>query len=388
MIRIFLGKPGGGKTYGALRAELVDEAVNGTRRIGHNMELDVGKLSAYIQKHYPQADFDPLKRLFRLTDEHTKRFWMYRGPGLQVDPKTANDKIANGHFGNITEEMRGVLYIIDEAHIHFDARSWAENGSQLTYYNSQHRKFDDQVVFITQFADLLDKRVKGFAQEWWYFVNNAFVRVFSTFRLPKYFTCKTYSQQRTGAMNDAHCMRSMRYRLEPELAACYDTSAGVGIPGRKQVEKTRVGGLPIAWIIVPCVLAGAAFYWTPELLARGAIAATTPSAMKRNEPAPIVGPADVGTAQVSAANGPTPTGRVSSAAPNGTLPAVETGPVFVRSYALKRGEAIVTLTDGRTLTKGAGLARIDRDWVYDDQGNRYQVQRGGSAVAKRPAPTP
>lgn len=373
MIRIFLGKPGGGKSYGALK-DIVDEIVLGQRVVVTNLAIDVGALSAWIQKNYPDADFDPVKRIRLLTDAETKRFWLYRGPRKKVDESTADPTI-EGHFGVVPKHMLGVLYVIDECHIHFDARSWKENGLQLTFYDSQHRKYNDEVIFVTQFLDLVDKRVKGFAQDYVYFVNNGLQRFMTHFRMPKYFTVKTYTRPQADGPRKDTPQAATRYQLDVTLASCYDTSAGVGIPGRGKHEVARIKGVPIYWIAVPILLLAFVLMKAPDIMTKGVLKVLDtgqkkPDATETSPAGAGRGPDRLGPVPLpSGTTGPAP----ASTGPE-TPPAVGAppAPVYVRSVAVFGRKAIVTLTDGRTLTSGTGLAAITDDYVFLKNGERYQ----------------
>jgi len=122
------------------------QLVNGQRVIVTNLSIDIGRFSALVQKRHPKADFDPNKRFRLLTDQECKRFWLHRRPGLSIPDITKEQEHGQDWF-KVPEDTFGCLFVLDEAHIHFDARSWAMNGLSLTYYNSQHRKFSDEVVF-------------------------------------------------------------------------------------------------------------------------------------------------------------------------------------------------------------------------------------------------
>jgi len=360
MIRLFLGKPGGGKSYGAL-CDIVDEIVNGNRVVVTNLSLDAGALSAWIQANHPEADFDPCTRLRLLSDAESKRFWLHRRPGFSLSPLTKEDELA-GRWFKIPEDKMGVLYVIDECHIHFDARCWAENGLSLTYYNSQHRKFNDEVIFVTQFLDLVDKRVKGFGQDFVYFVNNGLQRFMTHFRLPSYFTVKTYQKPRTGNGQDSPGAVK-RYKLDPTLAACYDTSAGVGIPGRKKVEVNRVKGLPIYWMIIPIAACCVLVWYAPNLITKGTIAVVdsgrSEDAGKQQTPA--------GVPQAQMGGTPQGTGTTQAVAPS--------VPVYVKSYAYRGNDCLVTLSDGRTLARGQGLLVLTSNFAISNTGERYPVYR-------------
>jgi len=373
MIRIFLGKPGGGKSYGAL-CDIREEIVEGRRTIVTNLSIDPGKLSAYIQKHYPKADFDPCTRFRLLTEEETKSFWLHPKPGMDI-PAPSKAEELQGKFFVVQPEHCSTLFVIDEAHIHFDARCWAATGLSLTYFNSQHRKWDHECIFVTQFLDLLEKRVKGFAQEYVYFVNNGLEKFLTHFRLPSYFTVKSYSKPRTGAPGQDQHTAAKRYELDLELAACYDTSAGVGIPGRGKPENNKVKGWNIFWIIIPFIGVCSLFYFIPGLFTSFIVRMTSSSVYKKDEK-PATSPVDPSRPQQAA-----PTQEQ-----NKVMPAQELRePVFVRSVAVGRGEAIVTLTDGRVLTRGTGLDVITRDYVYTLTGERYQVRRGSGGGPAKPA---
>jgi len=184
-------------------------------------------------------------------------------------------------------------------------------------------------------------------------------------------------------------MAVWRYQLDPELAACYDTSAGVGIPGRKKVEVNRVKGLAIYWVAVPIFGVAAALYYLPDLLSRGI---THGLDRGQPKPGPITQPADIAPhGHQGNVSLPTPKGGDIVPAPQKQSPDIAPGPlpdpVYVRSFAVLGKEALVTLTNGETLSSGTGLAAITRDYVFTKDGKRYQIRRGGGQPAQ-PAAAP
>jgi len=366
MIRIFLGKPGAGKSYGALR-DILDEAVNGRRVLVTNLALDPGALSEYIQKRHPGADWDPVTRYVRLSAEQVTYFWRHRlGVSLPPFSKERED--------NVPEGLKGCLYVIDEAHIYFDARAWALTGLELSFYNSQHRKFDDQVVFVTQFLDLLDRRVRGFCQEFVYFQNHGLQRFLTCFRLPAYFTAKTYSKPYTGATGD-NCEHAARFTLDKELAACYDTSAGVGISGRGKPENNPVRGVNFFWIGIPLGLLVTLFYFTPDLFT------ALMSSLFNRVQTPVVGRADLGVKGSELVSGPTPKGRADER-PQEKINTVAPAPVFMTAHSLKGGRVYVWLSDGRILNRNH-VHRLTEDRVYLKDGSFYDRGSVSRATAQR-----
>lgn len=352
-LRMFVGKPGGGKSYGAL-LDIIEELVRGDRVVVTNLSILPGELNALLAVRHPEWAGDIHQRLVLLTAEETKRFWLVRGPGPDgrlADVSREDEKA--GRFPDFASKAGpGCLYVIDEAHVPFDARGWAESGQSLTYYNSQHRKLNDELIFVTQFIELVDKRIRGFAQDYRFFRNNGVERVFTFFRLPAYFTCKVYQRPPSG-MTDAPS-ETHRYRLDVAIAACYDTSAGVGISGRRRPEVKKKGGLAVGWLSLPVFGLLAALYYVPELLSKGLTRATT---LDRSE---VPGSASV--AAVSPVSAPV------VVAPSSVSSAVVSAPDLTVSGVVRLGGRInVILSDGRVLTeRDAELQRVERNSVTID----------------------
>lgn len=374
MIRIFLGKPGGGKSYDALR-DLVEEAVHGTRRIFTNLAIDIPALCQYIHDKYPYADFDCHKRLRILSREECTKFYLIRemGTGYTYPERTKEQESANDWW-SVKPEHNDCYYVIDEAHIFFDAREWAASGRSLSYYNSQHRKFNDEVVFVTQFLDLLDKRVRGFAQEFWYHQNNGLVKFATYFSMPSYFVVDVYSKPKTDGPAKESAESTTRFRLDPQLAACYDTSAGVGITGRKQPEKQRKKGLALYWLSVPFAAAVLLAFYAPEAMYSGITNLVTPSSPKTPQAQPV----HMESAKTIPAPIPPPI------TPPQMPPELPPAPVYVRSVAIAGKKALVTLSNGEVLTRGTGLLLITDDFVFTKDGRRFSRRQGPPDLPAKP----
>lgn len=379
MIRLFLGYPGGGKSYGSL-LDAVDEAVLGERCICTNLSILPGVLNEYIQRRFPHSEFDPNTRLRLLTEQETQRFWLHRRPGISVPDVTPEQELRREFF-HIPEELKDCLYIIDEAHIHFDARSWAENGRSLTYYNSQHRKFRDEAIFVTQFSELLDKRVRGFAAEWWYFRNRGMERMMTWFKMPQYFTVAVYHGQKTVGNIP---MARHRYRLDPQLAAAYDTSAGVGIVGRRKPEKPRVKGFPIYMIAFPILAVALLGFYGPEALVKYTVGSGAKRAPVSQDTA-VPGEVLAGQTGQNLAAGNLRSQHVDNSTKFPATPLPQ--PVWVRSVAYRGRDAIVALSDGREITRANGLHSITEAFVNMTDGTRYQRFRAGSLPKQNPQAT-
>lgn len=282
MIFTVVGKPGGGKSFYSLR-HIVNVLAHTENVVVTNLSVKISDLHAYLAAKYPEKAIDTPKRVRILTVEQSRRFWLHRlnsdGLHVDLDDVTRDDEKKGKHvdYERVTGPNRdaigkglprvypGVDYVIDECHVFFDARAWADSGMSLTYYNSQHRKLDDNVTFVTQFLELIDKRVKSFSQEFIYLRNNGAEKFLTLFRGPSYFTAKHYQRPPTGLQDMASEVH--RFSLDVPLANCYDTSAGVGISGVGRPEAKRKKGFNILWLIVPFVGFLVALALAPDLLA-------------------------------------------------------------------------------------------------------------------------
>ncbi len=159
-------------------------------------------------------------------------------------------------------------------------------GPHVTFYNSQHRKLNDEIVFISQFPDLVDKRLKGFAQEHVYLENLGIQRVFTVFRPPAYFVAKSYLKERTNSVQDV-AQWTTRFRLDLDIARCYDTSAGVGIKGRKQPETRKRKGISIGWAGAGLAVAGFGALQLLDWLPRKVVGSIADISGTVNESGPI-----------------------------------------------------------------------------------------------------
>lgn len=375
MIFTIVGKPGGGKSLYSLR-HIVNVLVHTQNSVVTNLSVNVPELHAYLAKKYPDKDIDTPSRIRLLTVEQSRRFWLHRvdSQGLHVDLEgvSRDDEKQGKHvdYGLITEANRdalakglsrvypGIDFIIDECHVFFDARSWGESGLSLTYYNSQHRKLDDNALFVTQFLELIDKRVKSFSQEFIYLRNNAAEKFLTLFRGPSYFTAKHYQRPPTGLQDmpsEVH-----RFSLDIPLANCYDTSAGVGISGVGRPEAKRKTGFNILWLLVPFLGFLAFLSYAPDFLASSLLGTDTGKysaetlGLTQGKPES----ATAGPATERAATPPPVAGSTVAPRPD---------PVYPTGFVILASRVNVIMSDGTILTeRDSELNKIERNSVTID----------------------
>lgn len=384
MIRTFTGKPRGGKSYGALKREVLDEALYGRRVIVTNLSIDPGEFQQYLHDFHPKCTFDVNTRLVIITKEQAKRFWLIRSAdsSKRIEDTTIEEQKA-GKFPDFGPHAgEGVLYVIDEAHVLFDARSWASNGLALTYYNSQHGKLNDDVVFITQFLALLDTRCKSFSQTYHVFRNFKFEKVFTYFRTPGYFEERVYSVEPKGGVDHDE---KHEYKLDARLAKCYDTSAGVGISGRGQPEKPRVKGLHFGWLIGGVGVACVALWFVADLPAWLVVRSDGGKAAQRaieGTHAPAVGSIQRSPA-LSVNHGQSNSLEASSDRPGRRDDSTVESERWVVGYIARNGKVNVVMSDGVVYTEDdEELERVNRTSVVIS-GKRYPIKNGTPQIGYR-----
>jgi len=274
-IHFISGKPGGGKTLYSVRL-IVDELVRGRRVVITNVSLNLPALNEYLQKVYPKQysqaftdlDGNPVHitdRVRIIDDDDLAQFFTFRGNGVCL-ASVSNTEWKTGKrpdFSTVNDS--GVLYVLDEIHIAFNARAWADTGHQVLFYLSQHRKLGDDVICITQAVGNVDKQFRSVAQDYTYIKNLAKQRL-GMFNLPSRFIRNTYGQPATETSQP---MESGQFSLDVSgIASLYDTAKGVGIHGRAGAdtgEKKKGIHWGVLVVGLPLILILAA-YFIPKAL--------------------------------------------------------------------------------------------------------------------------
>ncbi|MDD2710346.1 MAG: zonular occludens toxin domain-containing protein [Verrucomicrobiae bacterium] len=139
MIEVFEGRIGGGKTYSAL-VRIVGRLCSGGV-VYTNIDLFPEKVRQYIQAEFGLViDENALKKL---TDE----------------------QIATFH----RETPNNCLVVIDECHLWFNNRDWDKTSRELLNFLTQSRKYKNDIIFISQSAENIDKQFRRLVQFIWRF---------------------------------------------------------------------------------------------------------------------------------------------------------------------------------------------------------------------------
>jgi len=243
MIATHTGLPRFGKSYAALIA-IMEELCRGKLTVFHNLEINHGLLAALAKERGFEPDF--AERLHKIPEDRVRDFWEY-----------ATEKgYPNSRF-----------FVIDEAHIYFDAYAWAEMGTQMSVYLTQHGHLNDQILFITQHLDMVAKRIRLLIARTTQFRNLKSERWLQFFRPPAWMVwTEFYGTPKHGQKPDAIGKR----KIDTKLAGCYKTSVGHGGLGAygKPEEERASRKLKWYWIAVPAALLLWGVAYGPELLVR------------------------------------------------------------------------------------------------------------------------
>jgi len=334
MIRQFTGLPGSGKSYAAT-SDAIEEMRAGFRVIFHNMEMNHGEMAAYLKEKGYEPDF--AHRLRKLPEDRVRDFWQYaKEQGVES----------------------GRLFIIDEAHVFFDSRAWAEIGPYMSRYLTQHRHLNDELLFVTQHPDMLDKRIRLLVAQTTAFRNLRTERWLQWFRPPSWMLWAEYygmpqHHQKPSAVG--------KRKLDLRIAACYQTSVGHGGLGRsggpeKERPKKR---LPAVALIILALLGVYVISVGPEAVIKWILGKTMTAAKETR--AQQTAPVDPGQPIVTQAGA-----RSATKEP--------TPPPRVRGYVADSKGLRILLDDGRVITQ--------EDKPYR-KGGRLYWSTGESAIFTR-----
>jgi len=358
MIGTFTGKPGAGKTYGAVCRIL--RALRETDQfVVTNIALNLDLLNQYFQVK-GRKFVDVFARVRIITKEECREFWRFRGLYTLL-PAPGGECITR--LSVMAGTSAGVLYVIDEAHILFDSRQWQKSSEALTFYNSQHRKLGDDVVFVTQFLKLLEVRVRGFSEFFHVFRNFAGTSFLTVLKMPRRMRELVYSvEPGPGVIPDTESWHA----LNMEIAALYDTMAGVGVAGGR-VADARVGNKGLPWWSVFLALGGGAVaMWFLVNWGGQKVVSKITGTGSQSSPAQ------------SAGSKFTPPGKGSEkAVPVDSKASEVPVGVYMVGYWLIGREIEVWLSDGRTLTR-AELRAVTENQAVGISGEIYPLRRNGN----------
>jgi hypothetical protein len=333
----------------------------------------------YSKRYYEETDPDLRELIYFEYEERIKKeaiteeareFWKYRSlPGRRFDDDT------------------GALIVLDELHIHFNARKWMQTGEACLHYLSQHRKLGDDVVCITQALGNVDKQFRSVAEDFTMIINES-KRKLGPFKGRNRFVRASYYKEPQGSRDTP--FERAAFQLDAKgVASCYDTAAGVGVHGNKADMNKKPKGIPIMVMLPAAVIAVAL------------IAGVIPWALGKVTGAYIAPPVEVTertshprVANLEVSRLP----EVAASEPKTDpipLPGIQTvqpveNPLYVAGITIlnrpgELGRFSIKLSDGRTITEKDGIVKgITRKRVKLSNGQELWIGRPEPIRATEP----
>jgi len=215
MITFFVGTPGSGKSYEAVK-KIVDNLRLG-RVVCTNIEgMDNQKCQEYLKNLLDLDDYSFRQRFRFLSAADVMRFWQTEKI-INLTHRFDSEKDAFEDVLSESEELicpAGALIVIDEVHKHFNSRDWQKDSNkQLGDWASTHRHHGYDLVLITQNIDKVDKQVRTLT-EWCYFFRKV---NFLGSLVSKKYMCYAYS----GDEHDGKPLSTSTRNYQPEYFPCY-----------------------------------------------------------------------------------------------------------------------------------------------------------------------
>lgn len=373
MLSICVGPNGSGKSLWAVH-QIIKFLMDDERLIVTSVALNLPRLNEYLQERHGQGAPDVMRRILLIDGEQMQKFWRFRGLRVawtdgQEDSFAGVEPIEYGPFidlqdkGTVVEERdprwarvdKGVIYVLDEIQTKFGARDWQKTGPEFMAYQSQHRKYDDDVIAIAPASSLIDKQFRILSGECitlsnWYKLKVGLIKAPRKIHYSIYQNCPPQPSE--------PALSSGSFRIDGEgLASCYNTAAGLGIVGKDADKGKEAKGLPFYSLFGILILAGVIVWF---LMSRLVGYAANYGVRKAQVAKPVQStnlPPEVGAAGVGQQVGTLPAPAVTP-----LIPQVPTNKVVAVFYSGRNsGGPKVVLSDGRTY----GSPEVD--WIQQDK---------------------
>lgn len=265
------GKPGAGKSYFATRLIIAEITKGKNRPIVSNVPINKKKLRDYVGKDFY---YYPLE-----TYTDNKAFFSNRGYyHIEVD-----DLGANVDFKPLLkEDDEGVLFIIDEAHLYFNARNWKMMPQATISYITTIRHVGDSLIWMCQKFSDIDSQIRGKTQAF-HLLRNLEKEKLGMFKRGTGFRCYQYLEEAHISAHGTQTARSAQdftYPFEIKVAECYNTS----LFNKAHDKKYRIKAIPLNYVVyfgISCFVA--LLYWVFDGGFSKTISFLTPDMAKVNK---------------------------------------------------------------------------------------------------------
>jgi hypothetical protein len=363
-----------------------------------NLPVNLGKLAEFLAKRYPEhniclldhrrpanpgeeADADGMvfepSRVRVLDEGELAEFYRIRHQASEKVARIERQRedrnpvcldfsqwLKGGKFSG-----RGVIYHLDELQLFYNVRKYADAPDEFPFYLSQHRKLGDDIYVYTQQPQNVDKMFRSFTQEFIYVVNIGKKRV-GPFAAPKIFRFAAYPELYTGQIGQL-CQYSGYFRMDYDLAATYNTAAGIGIEAAKADVGSKVKGLDWRLLLLLPIMVSLCFFGFRWIGGRW-VQSVIPG-VKKSAPESRIHSVGVPVPQVPLTSSPTKLfGQTQSKNAGSPSNSVDSEVLMV-GWALEDGKARVALSDGRWIGQEEGLTQVTREYCII-HGHNYRMR--------------
>lgn len=246
------GKPGAGKSYFATRCIIAEIKEGKNRPIVSNVPINIKKLRQYVGKDFY---YYPLE-----TYTDNKAFFSNRGYyKLEVDSLGANVDFEP----LLKDDDEGVLFIIDEAHLYFNARNWKHMPQATISYISTIRHVGDTLIWMCQKYSDIDSQIRGKTQAF-HVLRNLSKEKLGFFKRGSGFRCYQYLEENHVSQHGGDTNRATQdftYPFKLDVAECYNTS----LFNKSHDKKYKVKGIDLKYAIYACLLLFCGvLYWVSQ----------------------------------------------------------------------------------------------------------------------------
>ena len=243
------GKPGAGKSYFATRLIIAEIKKGKNRPIVTNVPINKKKLREYVGKDFYIYELD--------TYTDNKAFFTNRGYyNIEDIPLGANIDFKP----LLKEDDEGVLFIIDEAHLYFNARNWKHMPQATISYITTIRHIGDSLIWMCQKFSDIDSQIRGKTQAF-HLLRNLQKEKLGWFKRGTGFRCYQYQDEahiQNHGTDTSRASQDFKYEFELPVAECYSTS----LFNKSHDKKYRVKAIPLPYIIYTVITLGVlGIYW-------------------------------------------------------------------------------------------------------------------------------
>ena len=243
------GKPGAGKSYFATRLIIAEITSGKNRPIVTNVPINKSKLREYVGKDFY---YYPLE-----TYTDNKAFFTNRGYyNIENLPPSQNVDFAP----LLKDNDEGVLFIVDEAHLYFNARNWKHMPQATISYITTIRHVGDSLVWMCQRFSDIDSQIRGKTQAF-HVLRNLEKEKLGMFKRGTGFRCYQYMEEchvsAHGSLN-AQSSQDFSYPFDIKIAECYNTS----LFNKSHDKKYKIKAIPLNYVIYAVITFFAVgLYW-------------------------------------------------------------------------------------------------------------------------------